>query len=164
MDAAPRRNDDVPMFETDGTSDDDARDTATTAPVAAPELVGPPDRPSGVIVDDAPSCRRVMRELLERRGYRVAGEAGCVASALDLVARLEPDAALLDVHLRDENGFELAALLNVRHPKIAVLLTSVDFGSSFFARAEASGARGFVPKDRLAEVEFTIFWPGATPS
>ncbi len=152
------------MFETDGTSDDDARDTATALPAAAPTLSARPGRPSVLIVDDAPSCRRAMRELLERRGYRVAGEAGCKVGALDLVERLEPDAVLLDVHLRDENGFELAALLNFRHPTIAVLLTSVDFGSSFFARAEASGARGFVPKDQLAEVEFTMFWPDATPS
>jgi hypothetical protein len=44
----------------------------------------------------------------------------------------------------------------------AVLLTSADFDEHFYARADASGARGFVPKSQLAQVELERFWPGIT--
>ena len=85
-----------------------------------------------LVVDDAPSFRRVICELLSRRGYRVIGQAGSIAEAIELTERLEPD---------------------------AVLLTSLDFESNFYALADFSGARGFVPKADLAGVEFTMFWP-----
>lgn len=112
-----------------------------------------------LIVDDTPVCRCVVRELLERRGYGIAGEAGSAAMALDFVERLAPEAALLDVHLPDENGFELAARLTGSHPNLAVLLTSADVERRFYALADLSGARGFVPKDQLAQVELATFWP-----
>jgi DNA-binding NarL/FixJ family response regulator len=100
-----------------------------------------------------------MRQLLERRGYTVAGEADRGAIVSDLVERLEPDAVLLDVHLPDDNGFKLAARLTGARPELAVLLTSVDFDHGFYVRAEASGARGFVPKAQLAQAELAVYWP-----
>ena len=112
-----------------------------------------------LVVDDAPSFRRVICELLSRRGYRVIGQAGSIAEAIELTERLEPDAVLLDVHLPDGSGFDAAARLTRAHPSLAVLLTSLDFESNFYALADVSGARGFVPKADLAGVEFTMFWP-----
>lgn len=113
-----------------------------------------------LIVDDAQCCRRVMCELLERRGYLVAGEAEGVAAALRLAESVDADAALLDIHLPDGNGFELAAELMRSRPKIAVLMTSGEFDDRFYALADASGARGFVPKSQLAQVELARYWPG----
>lgn len=114
-----------------------------------------------LIIDDSPTCRAVIRELLEWRGYRVAGEAASAAAGIELVERLSPEAVLLDVHLPDGNGFEVAAHLRDHHPRLAVLLTSIDFQSRFYALASLSGARGFVPKNQLAEVQFELFWSAA---
>jgi two-component system response regulator DesR len=72
---------------------------------------------------------------------------------------VQPDAALLDVRLPDGNGFELAARLAGSYPRLAVLITSSQFDFNFYARADASGARGFVPKSQLARIEFESFWP-----
>jgi DNA-binding NarL/FixJ family response regulator len=105
-----------------------------------------------------------MRELLERRGYTVAGEADRGALVSDLVDRLEPDAVLLDVRLPDDNGFELAARLTKARPELAVLLTSVDFDHGFYSQAHVSGARGFVPKAQLAQAELAMYWPTAPTS
>ena len=139
---------------------------ATDGTADAAQALLPPPRTSDlrrrddrvVIIDDSRMCRAVFRDLLERRGYRVAGEAGCAAAAADLVERVSPDAVLLDVHLPDGNGFELAAQLREQHPDLAILLTSIDFQSNFYALADVSGARGFVPKAQLAHVEFELFW------
>jgi DNA-binding NarL/FixJ family response regulator len=112
-----------------------------------------------LIVDDAPSYRRIVCELLARRGYGVAGEADTVAGALRLAAAVQPDAALLDVHLPDGNGFELAARLTESYPWMAVLITSSELDHEFSARADESGARGFVLKSELAQIELEAFWP-----
>ena len=119
-------------------------------------------RVSVLIVDDAAMYRKAVRALLERRGYSVVGEADRVATALNYVTRLAPDAVLLDINLPDGSGFDLAARLRDVRPEIAVLLTSSDFDQGFCARAEAHGARGYVPKHRLRHVDFASFWPGAS--
>jgi DNA-binding NarL/FixJ family response regulator len=114
-----------------------------------------------LIVDDAPVFREAVRELLERRGYTVVGEADSAAAALEAVARLAPDAVLIDVRLPDGNGFELSASLTQAHPELAVLLTSADRVAPTPQRVRASGARGFVLKSRLAATDLAQFWPGA---
>jgi DNA-binding NarL/FixJ family response regulator len=114
-----------------------------------------------LIVDDAPVFREAARELLERRGYTVVGEADSAASAIDAVARLAPDAVLVDIRLPDADGFELSAALTRAHPELAVLLASADRDTPSPARVQASGARGFVLKTRLAATDLTQFWPGS---
>jgi DNA-binding NarL/FixJ family response regulator len=123
------------------------------------------DSPRVLIVDDAEPFRCLLRQLLERRGYVIAGEAGCGARALELLERLDPDAVLVDVHLGEENGFAVAARLTQARPELPVLLTSADFHHHFYALADVVGARGFVPKEQLARVDLTVFWPWpAAPS
>ena len=114
-----------------------------------------------MIVDDTPSFRRAVRGLLERRGYRVAGEADCAAAAIASVERLEPHAVLADVNLPDMDGFALTARLTGGRPGPAVLLTADDFEDGFYARARRCGASGFVPKSLLPRAELTRFWPSS---
>jgi DNA-binding NarL/FixJ family response regulator len=112
-----------------------------------------------LIVDDAALFRDVARELLERRGYEVVGEAGTAAAAIEMVERLAPDAALVDIRLPDGDGFALAAALVDARPGLAVLLTSADRVPPDPAGVRASGARGFVLKSRLAAADLAQFWP-----
>jgi DNA-binding NarL/FixJ family response regulator len=114
-----------------------------------------------VIVDDAPIFREAAREVLERRGYTVVGEVESAAAAIDAVARLAPDAVLVDIRLPDADGFELCAALTRAHPQLAVLLASADRVPPSPERVQASGARGFVLKSRLASTDLTEFWPSS---
>src|SRR4051812_39498658 len=68
----------------------------------------PAQRPRVVIVDDHPAFRRAARALLDARGFTVVGEASESTAAQTLVARLAPDAVLLDVGLGAECGFDVA--------------------------------------------------------
>jgi DNA-binding NarL/FixJ family response regulator len=112
-----------------------------------------------LIVDDQPVFRMVARALLEARGYVVVGEAGCAASAREAVERLAPDAVLLDIRLGDDSGHEVARSLTQLDPAPAVLLVATDHHGDEDERARGCGARGFVPKDRLAEADLGEFWP-----
>ena len=115
--------------------------------------------PRVLIVDDQLVFRRVARELLEARGYAVAGEASCAAAALKATVELEPDAVLLDVRLGDESGHDVARALTRLDAAPAVLLVSADGDHDDEQRARACGARGFVPKERLARTDLTRFFP-----
>jgi CheY-like chemotaxis protein len=114
-------------------------------------LVGQPGRVpvSVVIVDDHPAFRRAARELLRARGHAVLGEADCAARALELVARLAPEAVLLDVQLGDECGLDVARALTHAHPGLRVLLVSGACDLDPEA-VRASGACGLLHKSRLA--------------
>jgi DNA-binding NarL/FixJ family response regulator len=103
---------------------------------------------SVLVVDDHPGFRRWARVFLEAEGYQVVGEAADGAAAVREVARLHPDVVLLDVHLPDMDGFEVARRLNGDRP-VVVLISSRDRGD-FGDRVRASGVRGFLAKADLS--------------
>ena len=101
-----------------------------------------------VIVDDHPNFRASARAMLELEGFDVVGEAADGSSGVELVERLEPELVLLDVSLPDLSGFEVARRLAPTSADV-VLVSSRD-GADYGAHAEESGARGFIPKDKLS--------------
>jgi len=105
---------------------------------------------SVLIVDDHFGFRAQARRMLEREGYRVVGEACDLASAIETALALEPELALVDVHLPDGDGFEVASRLGALHAAPAVVLTSSHDGAELAGCVAASGALGFVPKTDLS--------------
>ena len=79
---------------------------------------------SVLIVDDHSGFRAQARRMLEAEGYRVVGEAGDVASAIEAARTLGPELALVDVYLPDGDGFEVASRLRSLDAGPAVVLTS----------------------------------------
>lgn len=105
---------------------------------------------SVLIVDDHSGFRAQARRLLEREGYHVVGEAADAASGLEAARSLEPELALVDVHLPDADGCELAARLGALLVPPAVVLVSSYDGIELDRCASECGARGFVPKAELS--------------
>ena len=102
-----------------------------------------------LIVDDDRSFRSLARILLTARGYTVIGEAEGVDDGLAVATEIRPDAALVDVNLRDGDGLELAARLT-REGGPRVLLTSSDATAAPERLVRRCGAVGFVAKEDLA--------------
>ena len=101
--------------------------------------------------------------LLERRGYPVVAEASCAVTALDAVARFAPETVLLDVHLGDDDGFDVCRTLMRARPGLAVLLTSTVEQDPCDDLVATSGACGFISKGRLLDTDFGQFWPSERP-
>lgn len=64
-----------------------------------------------VIVDDEPHVREAMVELLNQfcTCVKVAGTAGDVSMAIDVISDSKPDIVFLDIEMPGRNGFELLA-------------------------------------------------------
>jgi DNA-binding NarL/FixJ family response regulator len=105
-----------------------------------------------LIVDDNATFRDTARRLLERDGLAVVGMASTIAEGLRSARELKPDVTLVDVHLGEESGFELARRLRQERPSAstAVILTSADPEQEFLQRGAAIPADGFVPKSALS--------------
>jgi DNA-binding NarL/FixJ family response regulator len=116
-----------------------------------------------LIVDDDPWFRETAGELLRARGFAVAGEASNYGEALAAVRELEPDGVLVDVHLPDVDGFEVAAKLSAHGDGPRVLLTSCDREAATENMAERCRAVGFVPKTELASADLVRYFSGGGP-
>ena len=102
-----------------------------------------------IIVDDHAAFRASARTLLEVEGFDVVGEAEDGAGAIAATDALRPDVVLLDVALPDMSGLDVAERLTTSSP-VAVVLTSSRDPGDLGPRLARSGARGFIPKDRLS--------------
>jgi DNA-binding NarL/FixJ family response regulator len=100
-----------------------------------------------LIVDDHPAFRSSARRLFEDEGFDVVGEAEDGETALALARRLEPELVLLDVGLPGLSGYEVAERLAGGRSK--VVLVSSRAQEDLGRRLDATGAAGFISKDRL---------------
>jgi CheY-like chemotaxis protein len=64
-----------------------------------------------LVVDDNYTFLDAARSLLEMEDIEVVAIAGSSSAAISLVARLQPDVALVDINLGSESGFALATSL-----------------------------------------------------
>jgi PAS domain S-box-containing protein len=85
-------------------------------------------RPSVLLVEDMAMLAMAMKDELEARGYAVLGPAPSVARARELVRRVAPAMAVLDVNLGDEQVYPLIPVLKDAGVPI-VLLTGHDAAS-----------------------------------
>jgi DNA-binding NarL/FixJ family response regulator len=103
-----------------------------------------------VLVDDHGLFRAGVRSELEGR-VEVVGEAGTVDEAVTLIEATQPDVVLLDVHMPDGGGVEVARRL----PDVCFLALSVSDAPEDVIAVIRAGARGYVTKtidaERLAD-------------
>jgi DNA-binding NarL/FixJ family response regulator len=103
-----------------------------------------------LIVDDSEPFIESARRLLESQGVEIVGTATSTGEALDLVAALSPDLALVDVELGEEDGIALAGQLRARSPATRVVLISTYDRDEMQDLISTSAAVGFLPKNRLS--------------
>jgi len=105
-----------------------------------------------LIVDDHLMVRRGISDILSRdEGMEVVGEAGDGTSVLDMVRRLKPDVAIVDIRLPSYNGIEVTRQLKQRFPCVRVLCISSYEDEDNLAHALQAGADGFALKTISAE-------------
>lgn len=77
-----------------------------------------------VIAEDEAIIRLDLKEILEAEGYAVVGETGRGDEAVDLVAALKPELAILDVKMPGIDGIEAARRINAGHNVAVLILTA----------------------------------------
>ncbi len=104
-----------------------------------------------LIVDDQPSFRQQLAQLLTLAGLRVVGEARDIPTAETLAQTLQPDLAVVDIMLPHINGLEGALRLKALMPSLRIILISAyqDRAHIFQNSALKVGAEAFFAKDDL---------------
>jgi len=104
-----------------------------------------------VIADDHPVFRHGLREIIQaERGFKVVGEAGDGEEALEMIRKLRPAIAVLDVSMPKLDGLEVSRQLTGEGPAVGVILVTMYREQKLFTRALEAGVRGYVLKDSAA--------------
>jgi DNA-binding NarL/FixJ family response regulator len=115
---------------------------------------------SVLLVDDDPAFRLLARRLLAAIGLAVIAEADTAAGAMTVAARLEPEAALVDVGLPDDDGLSLARRLVDLPWQPRVVVCSVDADAASADDVQRSGARAFIHKADLPDAPLRMLLTG----
>jgi DNA-binding NarL/FixJ family response regulator len=104
-----------------------------------------------VIADDHPVFRHGLRNLIEsEHGFKVVGEAGDGEQALEMICKLHPAIAILDVAMPKLDGLALARKLIAQEPQVGVILVTMYCEQKLFTEAFEAGVKGYVLKDSAA--------------
>jgi DNA-binding NarL/FixJ family response regulator len=105
-----------------------------------------------VVVDDHPMAREWTRaSFQESEGLTVIGVAEDGANGLHLIADKQPDVVVLDVHLPDISGVEVARRVRTALPEIGIVVVT-GFDDPTYAQALLQlGVRGYLTKSASAE-------------
>lgn len=99
------------------------------------------------LLDDHEIVRKGVGDLVNAEpDMAVVGEAGGFAEALDVVGRVQPDVAVLDVRLGDGNGIEVCRQIRSDYPSIACLILTSFADDQALIDAAMAGAAGYVLK------------------
>jgi DNA-binding NarL/FixJ family response regulator len=93
-----------------------------------------------------------MKELLnQEEDLTVCGVAEDFASARRSLKEDQPDLAIIDISLAEENGLDLVKEIAINHSGLPVLVLSLHDESVWAERAIRAGARGYVMKKEASE-------------
>ncbi|MDA3130603.1 response regulator [Aliibacillus thermotolerans] len=110
---------------------------------------------SVLIVDDAAFMRMMIKDILEKNGYEVAGEAKDGKEAVELYQELNPDLVTMDITMPEMDGITALKEIKKLDPNAKVIMCSAMGQQAMVIDAIQAGAKDFVVKpfqaDRVLE-------------
>ncbi len=101
-----------------------------------------------LIADDHALVREGIRRVLdEDTGFDVVGEVSDGRQAIQRIAELDPDVAILDISMPEVGGLEAARTLRDGGADVKILILSMHDESEYVIRAVHAGAAGYLLKD-----------------
>lgn len=118
-----------------------------------------------VLVDDHELIRAGLRRAIDHSNdYLVVGEAGGAREGREVIARVRPAVAVIDVRLKDGNGLDLVAQLRTSMPSLGIVVLTMYAGDETLLAAMRAGASALVSKDEPVDRVLTaISHAYATP-
>jgi len=122
-----------------------------------------------LIADDNDRIRNAIKAILSKEdGLEVCGEAAHGREALERVRQLLPDVVLLDIHMPESDGFQVARQLRLEFPELKILIMSQGDAAMILPTALQTGADGYLDKaylgTELAQKLMQLLDPSATAS
>ncbi|WP_018922542.1 response regulator [Salsuginibacillus kocurii] len=108
-----------------------------------------------LIVDDAAFMRMMVKDILEKNGYEIAGEAKDGQEAVDLYKEVTPDLVTMDITMPEKDGIAALKEIKTFDPEANIVMCSAMGQQAMVIDAIQAGAKDFIVKpfqaDRVLE-------------
>jgi two-component system chemotaxis response regulator CheY len=99
-----------------------------------------------MIVDDLAFIKIVLRDILEKAGFRVVGEASNGDEAIRVYLDKRPDVVLMDITMPGMDGLTALKKIREHDPKARVIICSALGQQRLIVQAIQLGAKDFIVK------------------
>lgn len=99
-----------------------------------------------LIADDLKFIKLVLRDLVEKAGFRVVGEASNGEEAIELYQDKRPDVVLMDITMPKVDGLTAMKEILKIDPEAKIIMCSALGQQSLIVQALQMGARDFIVK------------------
>ena len=108
-----------------------------------------------LICDDAAFMRMMIKDILSKNGYNVAGEAENGAKAVEKYNELKPDLVLMDITMPEMDGIQALKKIKEADSSALVIMCSAMGQQAMVIESIQAGAKDFIVKpfqaDRVIE-------------
>ena len=108
-----------------------------------------------LICDDAACMRMMIKDILSKNGYNVAGEAENGARAVEKYAEVKPDLVLMDITMPEMDGIQALKKIKEGDPGAKIIMCSAMGQQAMVIESIQAGAKDFIVKpfqaDRVLE-------------
>ena len=108
-----------------------------------------------LICDDAAFMRMMIKDILTKNGYGIAGEAENGAVAVDKYLETKPDLVMMDITMPEMDGIQALKKIREKDGSASVIMCSAMGQQAMVIEAIQNGARDFIVKpfaaDRILE-------------
>ena len=104
-----------------------------------------------LICDDAAFMRMMIKDILTKNGYNVAGEAENGVKAIEKYNELKPDLVLMDITMPEMDGIQALKKIREGDASASVIMCSAMGQQAMVIEAIQSGAKDFIVKPFQAE-------------
>ncbi|MCF2642318.1 MAG: response regulator [Lachnospiraceae bacterium] len=104
-----------------------------------------------LICDDAAFMRMMIKDILTKNGYEIAGEAENGAKAVEKYNETKPDLVLMDITMPEMDGIQALKKIKEADANACVIMCSAMGQQAMVIEAIQSGAKDFIVKPFQAE-------------
>ena len=104
-----------------------------------------------LICDDAAFMRMMIKDILTKNGYNVAGEAENGLKAVEKYNELKPDLVLTDITMPEMDGIQALKTIKSGDPSAMVIMCSAMGQQAMVIESIQAGAKDFIVKPFQAE-------------
>ena len=108
-----------------------------------------------LVCDDAAFMRMMIKDILTKNGYNIAGEAENGLKAVEKYNETKPDLVLMDITMPEMDGIEALKKIKASDANASVIMCSAMGQQAMVIESIQSGAKDFIVKpfqaDRVIE-------------
>ena len=104
-----------------------------------------------LICDDAAFMRMMIKDILSKNGYSIAGEAENGIKAVEKYNETKPDLVLMDITMPEMDGIQALKKIKEADANACVIMCSAMGQQAMVIEAIQSGAKDFIVKPFQAE-------------